>query len=464
MSTDSYPSPLVSISLDDLCDGDFQIKDNRGLIVTHERFNKGRADSVSIVTHSCEVEDLSLVPKSNEEIFPAITPTSSFFSPSLFPSDIMRTEQTPDSGRAKKTKQVDIQAIDFLGPCDTIKKLFSLPYNQDTSNIFSFHRMGNVLLVDSISSTDVANDFSHIESSSKQESLPSPTDQSSMVLNMISGSNFSGTLIPSLQSNHPRAYNSNDPASFHIASNDSNALSLASPLVPPPAYYMPSVPQPPKHVVTWNLHDMKLVVGTDLNVLNTHDGHVMTVNAIDTTKEFELSTCLDFYLDNVMVNVPELALALHAKGFIRGIRICNTNEIPFLTKSNITESLLDGNITSPIFKPTINPNPNPSVNPSANSNSPPSPVFDPKVIDMDATAIMRFLKSTCNRDDGTYILKKSPTGQSLHLYDLGLASENKQKRFKWMLSMISYRFAIRLGHHMHITNFVGKIQYKCKWK
>jgi hypothetical protein len=88
------------------------------------------------------------------------------------------------------------------------------------------------------------------------------------------------------------------------------------------------------------------------------------------------------------------------------------------------------------------------------------PMFDPKVIDMDASAILKFLKENCRRDDGTYILRRSAEGNSLHLYDLGLASEGKQKQFKWMLAMLSYRFAVRLGQHVKVATPQSRLQIR----
>jgi hypothetical protein len=171
---------------------------------------------------------------------------------------------------------------------------------------------------------------------------------------------------------------------------------------------------------------MKLAMSSDINIYRTDHHSAFTLKSVDTTVKLNLSTCLDMYLDNVMTNVPELAVALHSKGFVRGLKMTNTQDIPYL-------------------------------NPNNNANAQSDPLFDPEVIDIDASTIMRFLKENCRREDGTYILCTSPNGDSLHLYDLGLASMSRQKKFKWILSMLSYRFAVRLGHHSKISTINGRI-------
>lgn len=156
------------------------------------------------------------------------------------------------------------------------------------------------------------------------------------------------------------------------------------------------------------------------------------------------------YLDNVILNVPELAMALYSKGFLRGLKTINTSQIPALSSNVIFESLSDPRMAAPIF-----------TTPHPNLHSLPQ-LFDPKVIDMDASAIIRFLKESCRKEDATYILRKSETGQSLHLYDLQASPLIQQRKFKWMLAMISYRFATRLCHHMPVVNSVGKIQIRLR--
>lgn len=332
-------------------------------------------------------------------------------------------------------RPLELQNVDFLGPADVVKALLVLPYS-NKSSLFAVHRMGNTLLIDTVVHTDdttttfaTTQSETFSSSESPQNIWPSKGD---MVSYRIEG--LLATISSAPSSASPSYYlpqqdqSEIPPSPLHDQPLMRSPLHSGSPYLPPPGYFIPHSPQPTRQCLLWSIHEMRLAVGSDLSVYRTDAHPAITMKPLDASREVELSTCLDLYLDNVMANVPELALCLHAKGFLRGVRVLRTDSIPYLPSCAVSSE----------------------------------PMFDPKVIDFNASTILRFLRDNCRRDVGTYILRMSPEGEALHLYDLDAMSVERKLKWKWLLAMVSYRFAVRLGHHIKRGSAATKAQIRSR--
>jgi hypothetical protein len=148
------------------------------------------------------------------------------------------------------------------------------------------------------------------------------------------------------------------------------------------------------------------ILGSQVLLFSNPDHPAVSLRLHDMDQELSLCTVLDYYLDNVIANIPELAICMHSKGLVRGYKLVETRHIPYMSDTG-------------------------------------RPLFDVQDVSMNASMLLKFLQENCSRPNGTYWLYRKEGESSLRLYDVNVLSQGKQLKWKYMMAMLCYRFAAR---------------------
>ncbi|CAI5721758.1 unnamed protein product [Hyaloperonospora brassicae] len=161
-----------------------------------------------------------------------------------------------------------------------------------------------------------------------------------------------------------------------------------------------------QRILKWKFNDLKMILGSQVLLFSNPEHPAVSLKLHDMDKELSLCTVLDYYLDNVIANIPELAVCMHSKGLVRGYKLVETRQIPYMSSTG-------------------------------------RPLFNVHDVSMNASMLLKFLQENCSRPNGTYWLHRKEGESSLRLYDVDVLSQGSQLKWKYMMAMLCYRFAAR---------------------
>ncbi|XP_014891698.1 erythroid differentiation-related factor 1 isoform X1 [Poecilia latipinna] len=161
--------------------------------------------------------------------------------------------------------------------------------------------------------------------------------------------------------------------------------------------------------IMWTFEDIHMLVGSNMPIFGGGRYPAVSLRLRDSNKPINILTGIDYWLDNLMCNVPELVMCFHVNGIVQKYEMIKTEEIPHLENST----------------------------------------FSTRVVKDIAQNILSFLKSNCTKEGHTYWLFKASGSDIVKLYDLTTlceeAEEEKcQNPFTLPVAVLLYRVASNL--------------------
>lgn len=158
--------------------------------------------------------------------------------------------------------------------------------------------------------------------------------------------------------------------------------------------------------VVWTFEDIQMLLGTDMPIFGGGTHPCISLRLRDMAKPINVLTGTDYWLDNLMCNVPEVIMCYHLNGIVQKYELIKTEDLPHLENSN----------------------------------------FSPKVIRDIAQSILSFLKANATKAGHTYWLFKGKDDDVVKLYDLtslctDVLDEKGQTPFTVPVAMLLYRVA-----------------------
>lgn len=287
--------------------------------------------------------------------------------------------------------------IDVIASSEVIKKLLMLAYNDQSVLSYFVHRVGNTLLIDEFNLhryllwKSEEEDWKWLRKFICEHVLNSPKEKSPIPIEHKKTKEFlerKNLLSKFLY------YSIEDAKRVEEKEYEPSYLSNYNVILPQPSIKDMASIVDDNHqysrTILWDFEDIRMMIGSDMQIFGNSDRPCISLRLRDMKEKINVLTGIDYWLDNLMCNVPEIFMCYHLDGIVQKYELIKTEELPNL---------------------------------SDNSK------FSPKDIRNVAQNILSFLKQNATKPGHTYWLFKSRNDDVVKLYDLTtlqLLSEEKE--------------------------------------
>ncbi|XP_050399399.1 erythroid differentiation-related factor 1 [Patella vulgata] len=307
--------------------------------------------------------------------------------------------------------------VDVVSDASNIKKLLKMPFSSSSHISMMVHRVGQTLLLDEF---DI---HQHLLRKEKEE-----WKWLWKFYEQIIGKNTEGKYkcVPKKSKSRVALQNRNMYSKFlyhsvqsegkddttsvvqcHREEDEQVAVKDEDILTPLPDPLPQTNSRGFQREVLWTFENIKMLIGADLPIFGDETHPCVSLRLRESDEPINVLTGLDYWLDNLMCNVPEVAMCFHLDGFVQKYELLKTEDIPKYENSQ----------------------------------------FDPQLVLDIARNILSFLKSNATLEGHTYWLYKDSNDDVVKLYDLTTLCEGEVDHgnpFTVPVGILLYRVARNL--------------------
>jgi len=290
--------------------------------------------------------------------------------------------------------------VDVVSDGENIKKLLKIPYSKAPVSMM-VHRVGRTLLLDDFdvhryllrrSATEWEWIRKFFTQTIMQESSGAVVRKNASSSALQERNLVSKFLHRSLE--HQEAEEPEQRLEAQLAEGreqEAAAVSLATLALDP----LPPLPEPETEKspnfsserfarnLLWTFEDIRMLIGSNMPIFGDREHPCVSLRLRDMEKPINVLTGMDYWLDNLMCQVPEVVMCYHLDGLVQKYELVKTEDLPNFEGSK----------------------------------------FSPKVVKNIAQNILHFLKSKAAKEGHTYWLFKGKDDDIVKLYDLTSLSQ-----------------------------------------